>query len=196
MAGRASSTASEVAASHLVYISQPQAVASTGVASRVGPRANAFAHRDRQYDFLIVSQEQSRTANSIWDVAVMAPSPTVAVALDYFSFEAAEVPEVPPMHGLSTSMVLIALLAIAAPLAARFLDRVVKVPIVVFEIVLGIMLGPSLLGWIQPAEFTDMLADFGLAMRRWRIEIPDRYRGHRTGCGWGVRSSRCDLAVF
>ncbi|MCO4262325.1 cation:proton antiporter [Pseudarthrobacter sp. MDT3-26] len=94
----------------------------------------------------------------------MAPSPTVAVALDYFSFEAAELPEVPPMDGLSTSMVLIALLAIAAPLAARFLDRVVKVPIVVFEIVLGIMLGPSLLGWIQPAQFTDTLADFGLAM--------------------------------
>jgi hypothetical protein len=28
----------------------------TGVASRVDPRATAFAHRDRQYDFLIVSQ--------------------------------------------------------------------------------------------------------------------------------------------
>ncbi|WP_157769054.1 hypothetical protein [Pseudarthrobacter sulfonivorans] len=28
----------------------------TGVASRVDARATAFAHRDRQYDFLIVSQ--------------------------------------------------------------------------------------------------------------------------------------------
>ncbi|WP_426228666.1 cation:proton antiporter [Pseudarthrobacter sp. DSP2-3-2b1] len=68
------------------------------------------------------------------------------------------------MQGLSTSLVLIALLAVAAPLATRFLDRVVKVPIVVFEIVLGIMLGPSLLGWIQPTQFVDTLAQFGLAM--------------------------------
>ena len=50
------------------------------------------------------------------------------------------------MQGLSTSLVLIAVLAVAAPLAARFLDKVVRVPIIVFEIVLGILLGPSLLG--------------------------------------------------
>lgn len=68
------------------------------------------------------------------------------------------------MQGLSTSLVLIALLAVLAPLAARFLERVVKVPIVVFEIVLGILLGPGLLGWIQSTAFTDTLADFGLAM--------------------------------
>lgn len=68
------------------------------------------------------------------------------------------------MQGLSTSLVLIAVLAVAAPLAARFLDRVVRVPIIVFEIVLGILLGPSLLGWVQSTEFTDTLADFGLAM--------------------------------
>ncbi|MEV7604933.1 cation:proton antiporter [Paenarthrobacter sp. NPDC089322] len=89
---------------------------------------------------------------------------SVAVALDYSSSEAAEVPEVPLMQGLSTSLVLIAVLAVAAPLAARFLDRVVRVPIVVFEIVLGMLLGPSLLGWIQSSEFTDTLADFGLAV--------------------------------
>lgn len=94
----------------------------------------------------------------------MAPPPVVAVALDYSSFEAAEVPEVPLMDGLSTSLVLIALLAIAAPLAARFVDRFLKVPIVVFEIILGILLGPSVLGWIESADFTDTLADFGLAM--------------------------------
>ena len=68
------------------------------------------------------------------------------------------------MQDLTTSLVLIAFLAIAAPLAARFLDRVVKVPIVVFEILLGILLGPSVLGWIQSTDFTDTLADFGLAM--------------------------------
>ncbi|MCR1160246.1 cation:proton antiporter [Paenarthrobacter sp. UW852] len=69
-----------------------------------------------------------------------------------------------PMQDLSTSLVLIALLAVAAPLAARLLDRVAKVPIVVFEIGLGILLGPSLLGWIESTHFTDTLADFGVAM--------------------------------
>ncbi|MCT9868148.1 cation:proton antiporter [Paenarthrobacter aurescens] len=71
---------------------------------------------------------------------------------------------VPEMQGLSASLVLIAALAVVAPIAARLLDRVVKVPIVVFEIVLGILLGPSLLGWIESTAFTDTLADFGLAM--------------------------------
>jgi hypothetical protein len=46
----------------------------------------------------------------------------------------------------------------------HFLDRAIKVPIVVFEIVLGIMLGPSLLVWIQPAEFTDTLGEFRRVM--------------------------------
>lgn len=68
------------------------------------------------------------------------------------------------MQGLSTSLVLIAVLAVVAPIATRLLDRWVKVPIVVFEIVLGILFGPSLLGWVQSTAFTDTLADFGLAM--------------------------------
>lgn len=62
------------------------------------------------------------------------------------------------------SLVLIAMLGVVAPLAARLLDRVAKVPIVVFEIGLGILLGPSLLGWIESTRFTDTLADFGVAM--------------------------------
>ncbi|MFW0772962.1 cation:proton antiporter [Paenarthrobacter nitroguajacolicus] len=68
------------------------------------------------------------------------------------------------MQGLSASLVLIAVIAVVAPLATRLLDHWVKVPIVVFEIVLGIVLGPSLLGWVQSTVFTDTLADFGLAM--------------------------------
>ncbi|MET0853363.1 MAG: cation:proton antiporter [Microterricola sp.] len=63
-----------------------------------------------------------------------------------------------------TSLVVIAAIAAAAPLLGRAVGRVVKIPLVVFEIVLGILLGPSLLGWVQPNEFTEMLADFGLAM--------------------------------
>ncbi|MDR6987431.1 Kef-type K+ transport system membrane component KefB [Paenarthrobacter nitroguajacolicus] len=68
------------------------------------------------------------------------------------------------MQSLPASLVLIAALAVIAPLAVRLLDPVLKVPIVVFEIVLGMLLGPSLLGWIESTPFTDTLADFGLAM--------------------------------
>ncbi|PPL18354.1 cation:proton antiporter [Microterricola pindariensis] len=62
------------------------------------------------------------------------------------------------------SLILIAAIAVAAPLLGRGLGRFVKIPLVVFEIVLGIVLGPSLLGWVQPGPFTETLADFGLAM--------------------------------
>ncbi|UKA51702.1 cation:proton antiporter [Arthrobacter sp. FW305-123] len=88
----------------------------------------------------------------------------VAVALGVLFREAAEVPEALPMQGLSASLVLIAVIAVVAPLATRLLEGWVKVPIVVFEIILGILLGPSILGWVQSTVFTDTLADFGLAM--------------------------------
>ncbi|MFF2840860.1 cation:proton antiporter [Paenarthrobacter sp. NPDC057981] len=68
------------------------------------------------------------------------------------------------MESLSVSLVLIAAMAVAAPLAARVVEPIAKIPIVVFEIVLGILLGPSVLGWVQSTQFTDTLADFGLAM--------------------------------
>ena len=44
------------------------------------------------------------------------------------------------------------------------IGKVVAIPLVVFEIVLGLLLGPSLLGWIAPDDFIELLADFGLAM--------------------------------
>ncbi|AMB58253.1 cation:proton antiporter [Microterricola viridarii] len=62
------------------------------------------------------------------------------------------------------SLIVIAAIAVAAPLLGRGIGRFVKIPLVVFEIVLGILLGPSLLGWVQPSPVTDVLADFGLAM--------------------------------
>jgi Kef-type K+ transport system membrane component KefB len=60
--------------------------------------------------------------------------------------------------------VVIALVAVAAPLIARALVRWVRVPIVVFELCLGIVIGPSLLGWVQPGLISERLADFGLAL--------------------------------
>jgi Kef-type K+ transport system membrane component KefB len=54
--------------------------------------------------------------------------------------------------------------AVLAPLLASGLSRFIRIPLVVFEIVLGVVVGPSLLGWVQPNEFTGKLAEFGLAM--------------------------------
>lgn len=62
------------------------------------------------------------------------------------------------------ALLLISVAAVLAGIAASVVGRVARIPLVVFEIVLGIVLGPSLLGWIQPNDVTDALADFGLAM--------------------------------
>ena len=67
-----------------------------------------------------------------------------------------------PVH--PSTLVLIPLLAVLAPLLARALGRWVRVPVVVFELVLGILIGPAVLGWVAPAPFVSTLADFGLAM--------------------------------
>ncbi len=68
------------------------------------------------------------------------------------------------MDDLEPTLLIIPLLAVLAPLLARGLGRWVRVPIVVFELVLGIIVGPSLLGWAVPSEFIEALSQFGLAM--------------------------------
>ncbi|HWI31223.1 MAG TPA: cation:proton antiporter [Microbacterium sp.] len=60
-------------------------------------------------------------------------------------------------------MFFIPLVAVLAPLLARGLSPWIRVPIVVFELVLGILIGPDLLGWVQESVFVEHLADFGLA---------------------------------
>jgi len=62
------------------------------------------------------------------------------------------------------TLLVIPLLAVLAPVAARVLGRWVRIPVVVFELVLGIIVGPSVLGWAQPADFVHTLSQFGLAM--------------------------------
>lgn len=62
------------------------------------------------------------------------------------------------------ALVLIPALAVVAPLLARMLRPLLRVPIVVFELLLGILVGPAVLGWIAPHDVIDTLADFGLAM--------------------------------
>ncbi|MBW9095599.1 cation:proton antiporter [Microbacterium jejuense] len=62
------------------------------------------------------------------------------------------------------TLLIIPLLAVLAPLLARGLGRWVRIPVVVFELVLGILIGPAVLGWAVPHAFVDTLSEFGLAM--------------------------------
>ena len=94
------------------------------------------------------------------------------------------------MEHLDTAIVLIPLLAVIAPLAARAIGPWLRVPVVVFELALGIVVGPSVLGWVGPSAFVDVLSEFGLAMLFFvagtEIEFAAlRERsGRRAICGW------------
>lgn len=69
------------------------------------------------------------------------------------------------MEGVSpVALVVVPLLAVVAPLLAAAIGRVAKVPLVVFEILLGIIVGPALLGWVPESEFISTLSEFGLAV--------------------------------
>lgn len=54
--------------------------------------------------------------------------------------------------------------AVLAPLLARAVRPALRVPIIVFELLLGILIGPALLGWVEPGIVLERLSDFGLAM--------------------------------
>jgi len=60
-------------------------------------------------------------------------------------------------------IVLIPVLAVVAPILATLVGRIVKIPLVVFEIVLGIIVGPSVLGWVPKSDGLNMVSNFGLA---------------------------------
>ncbi|WP_183055135.1 MULTISPECIES: cation:proton antiporter [unclassified Microbacterium] len=68
------------------------------------------------------------------------------------------------MEASDVALVLIPLLAVAAPLLARGMRRIVRVPIIVFELLLGILVGPAVFGWVEPGELLEKLSDFGLAV--------------------------------
>lgn len=59
-------------------------------------------------------------------------------------------------------LLVVALIAVAAPFVASAIPRV-KVPAVVLEIVAGIVVGPSVLGWVEVDEPVEVLALVGLA---------------------------------
>ena len=63
--------------------------------------------------------------------------------------------------GIGT-LALVTTLAVVAPIIAHLLRRFL-VPVVVVEIVLGIVVGPQVLGWTSQSTVLDSLAEFGLA---------------------------------
>ncbi|XPP26192.1 MAG: cation:proton antiporter [Leucobacter sp.] len=59
---------------------------------------------------------------------------------------------------------LIPLAAVIAPLIAAAVGRALVVPLIVFEIALGMLLGPSGLGWVQDGAVLESFSQLGLAM--------------------------------
>lgn len=62
------------------------------------------------------------------------------------------------------TLVLIMAVAVLAPLLADLAARWIRVPLVIFEIALGVLIGPDVLGWARPDEVVDTLSHLGLAM--------------------------------
>jgi Kef-type K+ transport system membrane component KefB len=65
-----------------------------------------------------------------------------------------------PVHAASLLIVVAA--GLVAPLALGFFPRL-RIPAIVLEIVLGIVIGPSVLGWAEPDLPVAILALVGLA---------------------------------
>ncbi|GAA2608388.1 cation:proton antiporter [Actinomadura fulvescens] len=69
------------------------------------------------------------------------------------------------MSGSSQSAVVVVMgAAVLAPILADRLSRWVRVPSVVLELALGVLVGPVALGWAADTELVGTVADFGLAM--------------------------------
>ncbi|MGW1239264.1 cation:proton antiporter [Streptomyces bobili] len=62
------------------------------------------------------------------------------------------------------TLILIMAAAVLAPLLVYATGRRVRIPLVIFEISLGILIGPDVLGWARPDDVVDTLADLGLSM--------------------------------
>ena len=62
------------------------------------------------------------------------------------------------------SIAVVIFIAALAPILASIVGRAVKIPLVVFEIALGIIAGPSVLGWVKPNDILTALSNFGLVL--------------------------------
>jgi Kef-type K+ transport system membrane component KefB len=94
------------------------------------------------------------------------------------------------------TLILIMSIAVLAPLLAHGVGRRLPVPLVIFELALGILVGPDVLGWAGEGEVIDVLADLGLAMliflAGYEIEF-DKVRG--TTLRRSVRAWLISLAL-
>ncbi|MFI8965558.1 cation:proton antiporter [Streptomyces sp. NPDC053493] len=68
------------------------------------------------------------------------------------------------MSHSGTTLILIMAIAVLAPLLAYGVGRRLPVPLVIFEILLGILVGPDVLGWAEPSELVEGLSQLGLTM--------------------------------
>jgi Kef-type K+ transport system membrane component KefB len=94
-------------------------------------------------------------------------------------------------HTDRQSLLLVLAASAAASLLARASRRFV-LPTVVVEIVLGILLGPQVLGWATAEQYVSFLSDFGLAFLFFfaGLEVAERHVPTRTivrgSAGWGI----------
>lgn len=66
-------------------------------------------------------------------------------------------------NSTAVSLVVIAAAAVLAPLLSELL-RAWRIPSVLFELLLGILIGPAVLGWVEVDEFIKGLSELGLAV--------------------------------
>ncbi|MFF0445214.1 cation:proton antiporter [Streptomyces sp. NPDC004609] len=64
----------------------------------------------------------------------------------------------------SGTLILIMAAAVLAPLLAYGFGHWIRIPLVIFEILLGIVIGPDVLGWARQDAAIDTLSHLGLAM--------------------------------
>lgn len=62
------------------------------------------------------------------------------------------------------SILIISLVAVISPITVAALHKIISVPSVVLEILLGALCGPLVLGWIQVTGVVDAIANVGLSM--------------------------------
>lgn len=91
----------------------------------------------------------------------------------------------------ATSLLVIAVVAVSAPVLSELL-RTLRIPSVLFELALGIVIGPAVLGLAETGPFIDGLSTLGLAVlffvAGYELDL-DRIKGgplNRAGTGWVI----------
>ncbi|MFT4086039.1 MAG: cation:proton antiporter [Gordonia sp. (in: high G+C Gram-positive bacteria)] len=94
------------------------------------------------------------------------------------------------MNSTASTLLILPLLMLAAPVLARAVGVWVKVPLVVFELALGVLAGPAVLGLVHPNDILEHTASAGVALLFFvagsEIEASSLRgrRGRRAWLGW------------